>query len=55
MTTMTTHQNLATTTTPSAAPRSSALKARRALLVATPVLAGAFLVLGAAADPAAGI
>ena len=55
MTTMTTHQNLDTTTTPSAAPRSSALKARRALLVATPVLAGAFLVLGAAADPAAGI
>jgi len=34
---------------------SSALKARRALLVAAPVLAGAFLVLGAAADPAAGV
>ena len=55
MTTTTTHQNLDTTTTPSAAPRSSALKARRALLVACPVLAGGFLVLGAAADPAAGI
>ena len=55
MTTTTTLQNLDTTTTPSAAPRSSALKARRALLVACPVLAGGFLVLGAAADPAAGI
>ena len=55
MTTLTTHQSFDTTTTPSAAPRSSALKARRALLVAAPVLAGAFLVLGAAADPAAGI
>ena len=56
MTTMTTHQNLDTTMTPSGAPKTSkALAVRRGLLVAMPVLAGVFLVVGAVADPAAGI
>ena len=56
MTTMTTQQNLDTNTTPSAAPQTSkALAVRRGLLVTMPVLAGVFLVVGAVADPAAGI
>ena len=60
MTTTTHHDIDTTTTTPLAAPRSEntaskALAVRRGLLVAMPVLAGAFLVLGAAADPAGGI
>ena len=37
-----------------AAPRSKALAARRAFLVAAPVLAGLFAIVGAYADPAAG-
>jgi hypothetical protein len=56
MTTITTGHNLDTTKTPSAAPQTSkALAVRRGLLVAMPVLAGVFLVVGAVADPAAGI
>jgi hypothetical protein len=59
MTTMKTHPNHDTDTafmTPSAAPRTSkALAVRRGLLVAMPVLAGVFLVVGAVADPAGGI
>ena len=55
MTTTTTHQNLDTTTTPIAAPRSSAVTARRTFLVAAPVLAAAFTIVGAVGDPAAGI
>jgi hypothetical protein len=39
----------------SGAPRSRALGARRGFLVASPVLAGLFAVVGAYADPAAGI
>jgi len=54
MTTTTTHQNLDTTTTPIAAPRSSAVTARRTFLVAAPVLAAAFTIVGALGDPAAG-
>jgi hypothetical protein len=57
MTTTTTHEYFdTTTTTPSVAPRTSkALAVRRGLLVSMPVLAGIFLIVGAAADPAAGI
>lgn len=45
-----------TTAAPAVVPaRSAALQARRWLLVASPVLAGLFAVLGAAADPAVGI
>jgi hypothetical protein len=55
MTTSTQIQSYETTTTPSAAPRSSAVTARRTLLVAAPVLAAAFTIVGAVGDPAAGI
>ena len=56
MTTMTNHQDTAFTTTPSAAPASSskAIAVRRGLLVAAPVLAAAFTIVGAVGDPAAG-
>jgi hypothetical protein len=61
MTTFTTHHagnntsGTTTTTPPTAVPVSKALQVRRGLIVAMPVLAGIFLVVGAAADPAAGI
>jgi hypothetical protein len=65
MTTYTTQHVADTATTPTPAPQTStqdsttqaskALAVRRGLLIAMPVLAGAFLVLGAAADPASGI
>ena len=61
MTTTKTHHHIDSAfMTPSAAPQpvtrtSKALTVRRGMLVAMPVLAGAFLVLGAAADPAAGL
>ena len=61
MTTITTHLDTdSASMTPSAAPQtltrsSKALAVRRGLLVAMPVLAGVFLVVGAVADPAAGI
>ena len=42
-------------TAPATRTPSSALRARRAFLVAAPVLAGLFAVVGACADPAAGI
>jgi hypothetical protein len=43
------------TVTPTGGTSSSALAARRAFLVAAPVLAGLFAIVGAYADPAAGI
>lgn len=67
MTTFTTNHDITDTTTtpvapaatptgaPDTLPVSRALAARRALIVAMPVLAGVFLVVGAAADPAAGL
>ena len=58
MTTTTTHQDTATTTTPTAtptgAPRSKAITVRRTLLVAAPLLAAGFGLVGAFGDPAAG-
>ncbi len=57
MTTTTDFRNT-TTTTPTPAPTfptSKALAVRRGLLVAMPVLAGIFLIVGSAADPAAGL
>ena len=59
MTTITTHQDTASTTTPAAAPRtqqrsSKAIAVRRGLLVAAPVLAAGFTIVGAVGDPAAG-
>ena len=59
-TTPTYHDTDSAFMTPSAAPQpetrtSKALAVRRGLIVAMPVLAGLFLIVGAAADPAAGI
>jgi len=62
MTTMTNHQDIDSSfTTPSAAPQtvtrtgtSKAIAVRRGLLVAAPVLAAAFTIVGSLGDPAAG-
>jgi hypothetical protein len=61
MTTTTTHQNFdASTATPTSAPQSanrtsSALTARKLFLIACPVLAAAFTMMGALGDPGAGL
>ena len=54
---MTVDAERAASTSPTVAPdrRSTALSARRWFLIAAPVLAGLFAVVGAAADPAAGL
>jgi hypothetical protein len=54
MTTMTAHDITNTTTTPLAAPLSKAITVRRTLLVAAPLLAAGFGLVGAFGDPAAG-
>ncbi len=57
MTTMTTNQSTDSTTTPNPAPQTSstAIAVRRGFLVAAPVLAAVFAIVGAVGDPAAGI
>jgi len=55
MTATTLTSGLETATRTAATRGSRALAVRRALLVASPVLAGLFLVLGALADPASGL
>ncbi|RYU12008.1 hypothetical protein [Nocardioides iriomotensis] len=52
---MTTVQTAPPSTTTTATTSSSALSARRAFLVAAPVLAGLFAIVGAYADPGAGV
>ena len=54
-TTSVTAADLGTAARADAAPGSRALAVRRALLVASPVLAGLFCVVGAVADPASGL